>query len=1218
MIRNAGSLILRYVLQSLVVSLIVVFPILILKTVIASNYYLVSFPSIRYLYANIEFLILSLNWLRWSLQIIAVVFLSEMIIITWKRFQNKVGLILSSLIVSGLVIASDYYIITSALLPLLVLVTSILWICIHNIRPDIWIGNIKQRKRLEDFSNTGENKIWIIYTGVVLVLAPISGIFSFIIIYGYFPTNILLYVASITSCICASTISYLITLVLNRRGYGGNILRYVRPIILGLVSSFIVNLMWYRPLAMITPMFFDIILFSSLLAINLIAEDCSESLVRFLPEGSSQSEETRRIPWTENPVDPAGIIFLRSLISFVILYYLLALLGIFEILIAYVYAIFLVPLSNSAFALLPEISASASHPPNLLVPIALLISLCDLCIFIVILKKTSDVEFAVQRYQRAEPLIAIVSASLFWILMLPLLSSFIFSSSIFSLVILVVFQIFVFQNMSIKEKRRANFQRWTSRDSYLIKLAVVLALMISILLHRYYAHLLLVGTLYAVGITLGIFVISALLVNFSFRIVNRLLFEVQKYWTFPQGPLLFADLIRDVLASSMVIILLQNLFSIPLFIVLPAVILLASIVSIAEHRVYDWSRIQVNGLDFFRGVSSHWKSLKKIGQILGIILVIFTATWSTVAVYEIVYHPASDVRVAVIDSGINLEDPELATHVVASKSFIETQYGYDKDDETTVDWPNPGIHGTLVAKLVLEEFPRASIINAKVHTIRGTTKSAKAVAIAAAIYWSVEEQDADVINLSLGGSSSSEEDAAIEWAWNQGVVVVTSVGNEQTVGGGATLESPADSPLSIAVAALQSDGTIFDFSSWGPPREAFMKPDIAALGNFMGSDYDRGTSYSSPRVAGAAAALIHECNERNLRWTPGLIKAAILQGASPLPYPEYMVGVGLLNLETAREVLMNAEIVDGIPFLAHLSPCILPLDIDRLFTGTEYKFTAQLTCSILTEFTIGQSNSTILLQSQNTILVNQTALIPLTLLIPDSSTAIEESVEVEVTGRGEALRISCDVEAVPPDARVAFDTSHSISSRESIYMDYYSLYQTLGSLNISVTEIRNRSDFHNFTTRGYDALLVMNPWIDNSTRMTLQEISEIRDFYENGGGVFFAPAQSGMDQNVTYVNEVINWTGISFLSNDSQYYYSLNTSSHNLTTALQWVNLRSWLLEVSLNSSILLSHGPLESGFAVMACLEGLVGRMIVAGTSSMFKSIDLRDFAINIIQWLV
>ncbi len=124
--------------------------------------------------------------------------------------------------------------------------------------------------------------------------------------------------------------------------------------------------------------------------------------------------------------------------------------------------------------------------------------------------------------------------------------------------------------------------------------------------------------------------------------------------------------------------------------------------------------------------------------------------------------------------------------------------------------------------------------------------------IAKGIVYAVDN-GAQVINLSLGGESASETlQAAVDYAYSHGVLVVAASGND----GGAVLY-PAAGERVLAVAATDEDDERPAFSNHGPAV------DIAAPGVDIYSTWWRldgyytesGTSMAAPHVSGLAALL---------------------------------------------------------------------------------------------------------------------------------------------------------------------------------------------------------------------------------------------------------------------------------------------------------------------------------------------------------------------------
>lgn len=241
------------------------------------------------------------------------------------------------------------------------------------------------------------------------------------------------------------------------------------------------------------------------------------------------------------------------------------------------------------------------------------------------------------------------------------------------------------------------------------------------------------------------------------------------------------------------------------------------------------------------------------------------------------------VRVAVIDSGIDLGHPEFQGRIALARSFVG---GSVADTEG---------HGTFSAGVIAAAvdnaqgiaglaFP-ARLVVAKVVRADGTIDPGDE---ARAIRWAVDN-GARVINLSLGAlrdpgdpardSYSPLEERAIEYAYGHGAVVVAAVGN----GDSAPSEPwpfasyPAALPHVIGVAALARDGSVPDFSNRDPvyvdiaapgvdiystlpraltaARPACANQGYSDCGPFEYRD-PQGTSFAAPQVAAAAALLL--------------------------------------------------------------------------------------------------------------------------------------------------------------------------------------------------------------------------------------------------------------------------------------------------------------------------------------------------------------------------
>ncbi|MEU7577632.1 type VII secretion-associated serine protease mycosin [Streptomyces sp. NPDC041068] len=226
------------------------------------------------------------------------------------------------------------------------------------------------------------------------------------------------------------------------------------------------------------------------------------------------------------------------------------------------------------------------------------------------------------------------------------------------------------------------------------------------------------------------------------------------------------------------------------------------------------------------------------------------------------------ITVAVLDTGIDAEHPDLAGNVLEGEDMVG--FGARRGDRP---WAR---HGTAMAGIiaghghgqgrgdgVLGIAPEAKILPVRViledgDPARRKARNTRGNALAEGIRWAADN-GADVINLSLGDDSKSAhpepaEDAAVQYALKKGVAVVASAGN----GGerGDHVSYPAAYPGVIAATAVDENGNRASFST----RRWYAT--VAAPGDdIVIADPDRkyyegwGTSAAAAFVSGAVALI---------------------------------------------------------------------------------------------------------------------------------------------------------------------------------------------------------------------------------------------------------------------------------------------------------------------------------------------------------------------------
>ena len=152
------------------------------------------------------------------------------------------------------------------------------------------------------------------------------------------------------------------------------------------------------------------------------------------------------------------------------------------------------------------------------------------------------------------------------------------------------------------------------------------------------------------------------------------------------------------------------------------------------------------------------------------------------------------IIVAVLDTGIDTDHPDLVGNIVACKTFV---------DRTTTCEDDNG-HGTHVAGTIAANgsiigvAPKAKIMAIKVLNKRGRGYTDD---IAAGIEYAADN-GADIISMSLGGGYSSFIGDAVDYATSKGVLVIASAGNSGP--GEDTIGYPAANSGVVAVAAFDS------------------------------------------------------------------------------------------------------------------------------------------------------------------------------------------------------------------------------------------------------------------------------------------------------------------------------------------------------------------------------------------------------------------------------
>lgn len=218
--------------------------------------------------------------------------------------------------------------------------------------------------------------------------------------------------------------------------------------------------------------------------------------------------------------------------------------------------------------------------------------------------------------------------------------------------------------------------------------------------------------------------------------------------------------------------------------------------------------------------------------------------------------------VAVIDTGVQMDHPDLKNVYIKKCCVDATQSGYPL--LTSVSKPYTDFHGTAVAGIISAEANNGKGIAgvatgvdkemARIMAIKCSTEPGflDIGAIINGIYYAVDH-GADVINISAGSYGGGEAyQAAIDYAYDNDVIVVAAAGNEST----SEPLYPASCKHVISVAATRRNNKKMDSTNYGNTV------DISAPGeNILTCDlkgeytWARNTSFSAPIVSGTLAIM---------------------------------------------------------------------------------------------------------------------------------------------------------------------------------------------------------------------------------------------------------------------------------------------------------------------------------------------------------------------------
>ena len=309
---------------------------------------------------------------------------------------------------------------------------------------------------------------------------------------------------------------------------------------------------------------------------------------------------------------------------------------------------------------------------------------------------------------------------------------------------------------------------------------------------------------------------------------------------------------------------------------------------------------------------------------------------------------SDDVVVAIADSGVDLNHPDLAANAWVNPREIPGN-GIDDDGNGLIDDVNgwnflansnqlvedfsTDFHGTHVAGTVGAVGNNGTgttgvAWHVKLMSVKflGSTPGTTSNAIKCIKYASDERRhgvNVRVINASWGGAGNSQSlhDAIVE-AGDLGILFVCAAGNGGSDSRGDDLDEDPDYPAAwaadtssvISVSALDRSDSLPGFSNYGHTAATVAAPGVSILSTtpFGGYGGSSGTSMSTPHVTGIAALLA----AFSPSLTPSQIKERIIRTAVPvLSVASKTVASGRAN---AFNALTNHVVPPGSPAIASI------------------------------------------------------------------------------------------------------------------------------------------------------------------------------------------------------------------------------------------------------------------------------------------------------------
>ncbi len=258
------------------------------------------------------------------------------------------------------------------------------------------------------------------------------------------------------------------------------------------------------------------------------------------------------------------------------------------------------------------------------------------------------------------------------------------------------------------------------------------------------------------------------------------------------------------------------------------------------------------------------------------------------------------IVMGVLDSGFEFDhDCFAGAQILGTWDFVgnDGYVGYEEGDPETT-----GIHGTAVFSIIAGDSPGlyvggapdAAFLLARTEDTGDEYQQEEDFWVFG-LEW-CEQNGAGMVSSSLGyidwyepwqmDGNTAVTTLAADIAASRGLIVVNAVGNNGPAD--TTLVAPSDGDSVFAVGSVNSLGNVSAYSSRGPSADGRIKPDACARGEMTvfanlsgGYSSGNGTSFATPIVTSAFAAISQAHPEWSMMRISEALKATASQGSSP-------------------------------------------------------------------------------------------------------------------------------------------------------------------------------------------------------------------------------------------------------------------------------------------------------------------------------------------------